>query len=160
MKSLWPSELPLAAYRSLIFFRRFLFDVLVARADGIDVIKESRIWSKKSNIVWSTSAYSSNCWMFWTGFARYLFTIAFAPDVPPVICSSFSNFCCELMYRTELRESSTKIVAVAFDVCPVTISPFTNLLIDALSVPSPDSVMTLSPSSNKTYAVVLVSCRM
>ena len=88
--------------------------------------------------------------MFWIGFARYFVTVADEPDVPPVIVSLVISFCCELIYRTELRESSTRIVAVAFDVAPVIVSPSVNL-------PVKDSSTNRSPSSSKTYADVVVS---
>ena len=56
IKSLWPSEVPFAEYKSLIDFIRFLFDVPVARVLGIASIKESLNLFKKSKIVLSTSA--------------------------------------------------------------------------------------------------------
>ena len=67
-----------------------------------------------------------------------------------MIVSLVINFCCELTYRTELRESSTRTVAVAFDVAPVMVSPFVNLPVNASST-------NLSPSYNKIYYDVVVS---
>ena len=56
-----PSLVPFAEYKSLMFLSSFLFDTLGARALGIEVINAERIWSKKSKIVLSTSAYSNIC---------------------------------------------------------------------------------------------------
>ena len=47
--------------------------------------------------------------------------VALAPDVPPVIVSSFKNLSCADMNNLLLSKSSVKTVAVAFDVLPVTI---------------------------------------
>ena len=62
--------------------------------------------------------------MFSTGFARYLPTIAVAPDVAPVTVSPVMNpLLAEIVYL-ELAKSSASIVAVAPDVAPVIISLF------------------------------------
>ena len=44
----WPFDVPLAAYKSLIFFNKFLLETPVANVSGIAFINWSRIWSKKS----------------------------------------------------------------------------------------------------------------
>ena len=65
--------------------------------------------------------------MFSTGFARYLPTIAVAPDVAPVTVSPVTNpLLAEIVYL-ELAKSSARIVAVAPDVAPVIISLFCNV---------------------------------
>ena len=56
IKSLWPSEVPLAEYKSFIFLSKSLLDTPEARSFGISTINESLILSKKSYMVLSTSA--------------------------------------------------------------------------------------------------------
>ena len=67
--------------------------------------------------------------MFCTGFARYLTTVADELEVPPVMVSPVINFCCDVMKILGLSVfpwSSTRTVAVAFDVSPVIVSPISN----------------------------------
>ena len=127
---------------------RFLLSTPVASSFGIAFINDSRSWSRKSYMVLSTLAYSKSCWMFCTGFARYLTTVPVALDVPPVIVSPVWNCCWPDMNNLGLVEcpkSSTRIVAVAFDVAPVMVSPTTNLPVVA-SVPFSRTILLLSTS--------------
>ena len=87
--------------------------------------------------------------MFSTGFARYLPTIAVAPDVAPVTVSPVMKaLFAEMVYR-ELEKSSARIVAVAPDVAPVIISLF-------CSVPEKESCSStsLSPASKLKASVL------
>ena len=97
LNSFTASVVPLAAYKSLILFIRFLFDVPDARLLGIPAINDNLSFSRKSKIVVSVFPYSRSCCMFCTGFARYSSTVAVEPDVPPVIVSPVMNNCWEVM---------------------------------------------------------------
>ena len=89
-------------------------------------------------MVLSVSAYSNNCWIFCTGFARYRVTVAVEPESPPVMVSPVLNFCWEVMNNlgfVALPKSSTRTLAVALDVLPVMVSFTVNLPV----VPVPSS---------------------
>ena len=50
-----------------------------------------------------------------------------APELEPIIISLLTNLSCDVITNLLLSISSTKTTAVAFDVCPVTVSPLVNL---------------------------------
>ena len=70
-----------------------------------------------------------------------------APEVPPVTVSPVINFCWDVMKSLGVLvfpKSSTRTVAVAFDVPPVIVSPTSNLP----SLPAPFSKTILLPSTS------------